>query len=441
MNFLIVLLAKLARFVLHKKGGGTSFPGRLALKLNKNILNYFELPKITIFVTGTTGKTSISGTLDKIFTEAGYKTVSNIKGSNLLAGVVTTVIDASKLNGKTSKDVLIVEVDERYVKLAFKYITPTHFIINNLSRDQLARNGHQEIVFNEINKSIKKDTHLFLNADDPLVTKFSLDKENEITFFGLKKNTFSNKKNQLNTLDLAYCPKCHKKLQFDYFNYGNLGYYKCPNGDYERPKCIYEGELKNKELLIDGMKIKLENETLFNAYNLTACYNIARVCGVESEKIVNTLSNLNLHVKRVNEFTIDKTHSTILLSKNETPISYNQSLEYISTKKEKKTVAIGFTRISGRYDLKDISWLYDINFELLNDKSIEKIILIGPFCYDLAVRLKTGGINPKKFVFCKDHENSLDFCLSEAIGNLYFVVYFDLDYAYLDILKSRGVIE
>lgn len=67
-----------------------------------------------------------------------------------------------------------------------------------------------------------------------------------------------------------------------------------------------------------------------------------------------------------------------MLSKNETPLSYNQSIEYIKEDKQIKTVGIGFTRISGRYDLKDLSWLYDINFELLNDKSIDKFILIGP---------------------------------------------------------------
>jgi len=151
MNYLIVMISKIAKFILTKLGRGTAFPGDLALKLNKNILSYFELPKITIFVTGTTGKTSVAGTLYEIYKNAGYKTVSNIKGSNLIGGVTTAFIEASKLNGKTKADVLIIECDERYVKNVFKYITPKYFIINNLSRDQLARNGHFELVFNEIN--------------------------------------------------------------------------------------------------------------------------------------------------------------------------------------------------------------------------------------------------------------------------------------------------
>ena len=439
MNRLIIIISKLAYFVLHKLGRGTSFPGKIALKLNKNILNYFEMPRTTIFVTGTTGKTSVAGTLYEIYKYSGYKVVSNLKGSNLIDGVTTAIIEASKINGKTKVDVLVIEVDERYVKKVFKFITPKYFIINNLSRDQLARNGHFELVFKEIDKSIDEKTHLILNADDPLVTKFGLNKKNKITYYGLKENKYSTKKNRIDTLDLAYCPKCHKKLIFDYFNYGNLGYYHCPNNDYNRPSCDFEGIL-TKVLKVENETIKLNNTALYSAYNILVCYTTARVDNVDKDKIVKSLNNLSLKVKRLNEFKVKNNKGTLLLSKNETPLSYNQSLEYVSREKGTKTVAIGFTRVSGRYDLKDLSWLYDINFELLNDKSIEKIILIGPFAYDLAVRLKTGNVDPKKFLYCLDYKNSLDYCLKHAKGDLYCLLYFDLNYLYIDQLKERGLL-
>ncbi len=440
MNQIIIILAKIARAILHSLGRGTAFPGKLALKLNKNILNFFEMPKTTIFVTGTTGKTSVVGTIYEVYKHSGYKVVSNIKGSNLIDGVTTAIIEASNINGKTKVDALVIEVDERYVKEVFKYITPKYFIINNLSRDQLARNGHFELVFNEINRSINEKTHLILNADDPLVIKFSLNKKNKITYYGLKENKYSTKKNKIDTLDLTYCPKCHKKLIFDYFNYGNLGYYHCPNHDYDRPICDFEATLLKDKFEVEDVTIKLNNDALYNVYNMLACYSVCRVDKVKQEDIVNSLNQLSLKVKRLNEFKINDNKGVILLSKNETPLSYNQSLEYIKDKKGSKTVAIGFTRISGRYDLKDLSWIYDINFELLNDKSIERIILIGPFAYDLGVRLKQANIDPKKFMYCLDYKNSLDFCLKNVKGDLYCVLYFDLNYLYLDQLKERGLL-
>ena len=440
MNVLIVMIAKIAKFFLNLLGRGTAFPGKIALKLNKNILKYFEMPKTTIFVTGTTGKTSVVGTIYEVYKNSGYKVCSNLKGSNLLDGVTTAVIDASNLSGKTKVDVLVIEVDERYVKEVFKYLTPKYFIVNNLSRDQLARNGHYELVFDEINKSIKDKTHLILNADDPLVTKFRLNKKNKITYYGLKENKYSTKKNKIETLDLSYCPICHKKLIFDYFNYGNLGYYHCPNNDYNRPVCQFEAELLKNEFKVEDVLIKLNNDALYNVYNLLACYSVCRLDKVSKENIVNCLNQLSLKVKRLNEFKFGENKGVVLLSKNETPLSYNQSLEYIKSKKREKTVAIGFTRISGRYDLKDLSWLYDINFELLNDKSIQKIILIGPFAYDLAVRLKTANIDSKKFLYCLDYKNSLDYCLKHSKGDLYCVLYFDLNYLYIDQLKERNML-
>lgn len=440
MNIIIVMLAKTASFILKIFGKGTAFPGNLALKLNQDILNYFEMPKTTIFVTGTTGKTSVSRTLYELYKNAGLKTVSNVKGSNLIGGVTSAVIEASKINGKTKVDVLIIEVDERYVKKVFKYITPKYFIINNLSRDQLARNGHFELVFKEIDNSINSKTHLILNADDPLVVKFSLNKKNKITYYGVKENKYSTKTNKIDTLDLAYCPLCHKKLQFEYFNYGNIGKYKCPKNDFNRPECKYEAELlKNNQFKVNNDVITMNSDAIYNIYNFLACYTVCKLDKMDDKLLVEGLNNVSQKAKRLTEFEVDNVKGTILLSKNETPLSYNQSLEYIKAKKENKTVAIGFTRVSGRYDLKDLSWLYDINFELLNDKSVEKIILIGPYAYDIAVRLKQAKVDSKKFVYCFDYKNSLDFCIKNAKGHLYCVVYFDLDYLYLDQLKKRGV--
>lgn len=437
MNYLIVMFVKILKFILVKLGHGTALPGDIALKLNKNILSYFQMPKTTIFITGTTGKTTVSGTLYEIY-KKNCKTVSNIKGSNLIGGVATALIDASKLNGKTKVDALIIEVDERYVKKVFKYITPKYFIINNLSRDQLARNGHFDLVFDEINNSISPKTHLILNADDPLVTKFSLGKKNKITYYSVAKNKYSKDKS-INKLDLCYCPVCNTKLDFKYFNYGNLGYYSCKNKDFKHPDTKYVGYLDKDTLTICDSVIKLKNTALYNVYNLVCCYTLASVDHLDMSLVVDTLNDLSLKVKRLNEFTYNNIKTTLLLSKNETPLSYNQSLDYIKSKKGDKTVAIGFTRISGRYDLKDLSWLYDINFELLNSKDIKRIILVGPFAYDIAVRLKLEGIDPKKFKYCLDYDNSLDYILKNTVGDLYCVVYFDLNYKYIDYFKKRGV--
>lgn len=437
MNSLIILIAKISGFILNKLNRGSVFPGQLAIKLNKNIMSYFKVPKITIFVTGTTGKTSISGMLTNIYTQAGYTVANNSKGSNLEWGVLTCLITNSNLKGQITKDVVVLEVDERYVKRVIKQIKPTHFIINNLSRDQLARNGHYDIVWNDINNQITDDIHLILNSDDPLVTKFGLEHKGPITYYGLSKTKYSQKTPPLNNLDLSYCPKCNNRLNFKFFHYGNLGHYECSKCDFQRPKPDFEAKLIDDcTFKIDNEIIKMNNSALYNIYNLTASYATTTITGLNKEKIVNALNNLSLKIKRLDTFNVENKECTLLVSKNETPISYNQSLDYISKQPDKKTVVIGFDRISGRYDLKDLSWLWDINFELLNDESIDKIICVGNFAYDIATRLKYAEINKKKIIIYENSKELLEAIKKHGKKHVYCVLYFDMEKTFKKLLKG-----
>lgn len=438
MGYITLLIVKPIQNILKLMGRGTSIPGDIALKLNKNIMKYFKLPKTTICVTGTTGKTSICGTLNQMYLKAGYKVGHNLKGSNLLQGVLSVLIDNSKLNGKIKTDVLVLEVDERYIKQVFKYIHPNYFIISNLSRDQLARNGHFDVVFDEISHSITNDIHLVLNADDPIVNKFSLNHKTNNTFYGLAKTKVSTKSNT-NSLDLAYCPICHSKLNFSYFHYGNLGNYECPKCNFKRVKPDYEAKMIDEVNFKIGKDIiKLPNDALYNVYNLTACYTMGKLTGLDSEIIKESLNDLSLKIKRVNTFKLDNIEGTLLLSKNETPVSYNQSLSYIKKQPEPKTIVLGFTRISGRYNLKDLSWLYDINFENLNEPSVKKIICVGKFANDLVVRLKLAGVDTKKIITCFNPDEMLTTIKENKIGYIYCVLYFDAEKILKKMLIKEG---
>ncbi|MDD2469549.1 MAG: MurT ligase domain-containing protein [Bacilli bacterium] len=438
MRSIIVIICKIISFILNRFGGGSIYPGDLALRLDKDILSYFQLPKITICVTGTAGKTSISGTLAELYRDAGFKVGHNAKGSNTKTSVVTTLIQNSNIFGKIKADVLVLEVDERYIKQVLKVIKPNYLIISNLSRDQLARHGHFDIVWNYINTYIDKSTHLILNADDPLTSKFSLEHKGKTTFYGVKKTKYSYKHSELNNLDILYCPKCHKKLKFNYFHYGNLGNYQCLNCDFQRGEPKYEAELISDNCFkVDDIEIKMNNTAIYNVYNLLACYAVVSDSGVASDQIVTSLNNLSLNVKRLDTFKVGNKECVLLISKNETPISYNQSLDYISKQEGIKTVIIGFNRISGRYNLKDLSWLWDIKFELLNEASIDKVICIGNFANDLAVRLKYANIDQNKIIVCLSSEEILNMIKKYTKEKVYCMLYFDVEKTFKRLLKKE----
>ena len=83
---------------------------------------------------------------------------------------------------------------------------------------------------------LKIKVHLIINADDPLVKALSINHKGKLTTYGLDKNNYS-VKSKLNNIDAQYCPICHSKLKYKFYQYGHIGCYKCPTGDFERGKC------------------------------------------------------------------------------------------------------------------------------------------------------------------------------------------------------------
>ena len=106
-KFLAILAAKLVIIVGKLVNKGSSLPGDIAMRVDPNVLSKIEIPKLSIAVTGTTGKTSTTQTIAKVFEECGYKVAHNLSGANLIGGVATLLLDSVTLTGKCKKDVLV----------------------------------------------------------------------------------------------------------------------------------------------------------------------------------------------------------------------------------------------------------------------------------------------------------------------------------------------
>jgi len=229
-------------------------------------------------------------------------------------------------------------------------------------------------------------------------------------------------------LDIAYCPSCGEALTFESFNYGNLSDYKCKSCEFKRYQPhyavtdinLYGGEITvNREV-----KLPLINKAFYNIYNIVNAYAIANSLGINDETIIKALNSKGTQERRFDEFEVNGRKGVMLLSKNETPISYNQSIRYVKGLEGKKTVLLGFDNVSGRYKEKDLSWLYDIDFEELNSDDISNIVCIGRFANNIAVRLKYSGISESKIII-EPQMGNIKSTLKETVGYICAVLYFD----------------
>ena len=213
-EFTAILVCKIVRCLAKLFGRGSSLPGKFALKICPDILSHLELPELSIAVTGSNGKTSTVEMIAHVLTSNGLKVAYNKEGSNQIEGVTTFLIGDSTMKGKVKSDVVLLEADERYARHTFKYFHPKFFVINNLYRDQMTRNGHPEWIKNIIGQAIYDDMTLILNSDDPLVASFGKDREGTI-YFGAGILPGDTLIHEGIYDDGKYCPICKKPVDVD----------------------------------------------------------------------------------------------------------------------------------------------------------------------------------------------------------------------------------
>lgn len=397
-KFLAILVCKLGRWAGKLVGKGSSMPGKIALKICPDILRRVQLPPHIIAVTGSNGKTSTVEMIAAILRAAGKNVVYNEEGSNQIEGVATLVLTHATMGGRVKADVLLIESDERYAARSFRFFHPTEFVVTNLYRDQLTRNGHPEWVYDAILPAIHPETELILNADDPLSSCFADGHEN-VKWFGLDKCSISTDAPTGVYHDGAHCPVCKGPMAYDYVHYNHIGAYRCAKCGHAKPATDYTAtavDLEEGVLTIDGtVTIQLAFRSIYNVYNILAAYAACRECGVAPETAAGVINHYILKNGRMQKFTLGHHHGTLLTSKHENSIAYDTNLRYIASAKADCAVLVIVDAVSRKYFTSETSWLWDIDFDQLAKPHVKKIVLSGRYCNDLAERFSFTSISPE----------------------------------------------
>lgn len=428
MKILTILISKMLSFAGKLLGKGSSLPGKIALKLCPNILSRLTLPASVIAVTGSNGKTSTVEMIANVLIASGKKVVWNKEGSNQIEGVTTLLLNNATLTGKVKGDVVLLESDERYARHTMKFIKPTDFVITNLYRDQLTRNAHPFHIYGIIKDAVDliPNARLVLNADDPIVRKFGLEREN-VVYFGMDKNAYSADETDGVYNDCFYCPVCKKPLSYEYFHYAHLGQYTCESCGYSRPETTYtvtKMDLQEGTICVNDDEIRLAFSSRYNVYNLCAAYATAALVGVDGKCITDVLSDFVMKNGRNVRFAAGENTGMLITSKHENSTSYNQSLEYVARQEEPATLVIIVDAISRKYYTAETSWLWDISFEMLKNSRLKQVILSGKYAYDLALRFEYVDLGDIPVVTEPDLDKMAAMLAEEKAGPIFAVTCF-----------------
>lgn len=379
--YLSLIVAKIIFCIIKilNKSQGSSFVGLVVLKICPNFLRYAidYVKGVKISVTGTNGKTTTCGILSHIFEYGGKKIIHNEKGANMLSGVAN--VFAEEITPFKKFDGCVIESDEAYLTRLYDYADFDCLIVTNLFRDQLDRYGELDTTALKISNAIDKNQNLklFLNADNPIVADFGTNRK--AIYFG-----FENIRLTSDSTETSHNTK--------------------------RPECKYSATLTEFEehsvLKINEMEFTLSLKGRYNAYNALAAISLALECGKSQSEIQNALNTYEPAFGRFQKCKIEGRETVIQLIKNPTGTS-----EVLKTVDLKSNILIA---INDKYaDGRDVSWLWDSDFEHLKDVENE-IVVSGIRALDMGLRLKYAGIKEDKIIVLENIKKALNYLIQKT---------------------------
>ena len=353
------------------------------LKINKlninNLIKTITFPEIVIGIV-TSEKDILINLTAHIIKETCYSI--SYKNINKINEIISFILKNINLRGKFKTKVMLIEFNIQNIELV-KYINFTHLLIHKINEIKS--------LYTIINNTTV-ECNLIINRDLPLIERFNIKYNKNITYYKIDQNSY---------------------LETEKVNY-----------------LAHNINLSDKSLFINNSKLSFCFLSDYSIESILAIYALVSVIGIAYEKLENVFDNCSF----LSNYNIDKRKLKILANKNENNISYINILNLINKNKEKKTIIIGFENSNRKYTENDISWIWDIDFKNLKNKSIDKILIVGKFKFDILVRLNYSGIKNEKIILIDDIYNLTEVLKTKTKGLIYSIVCDDIE------SKLKGII-
>jgi UDP-N-acetylmuramyl tripeptide synthase len=368
---LITLVGKGIRKAATIKGGGSALPGLVIERIDPSFLKktLTQLPNGVVLVSGTNGKTTTTKMVVELLESQGLKVFTNRTGSNFTRGIIAAVLESADKSGKLPHDIAVLELDEAYAVRFVKQIQPRYSLLLNVFRDQLDRFGEIDSTAKML-KVVAEYTEgmVVINRNDPRLSSASFLKgiTATVTTYGLSQqleSAFPSDDDMRNAVPTAISTPTFKNddTQLDKFESNTA-------------TISYAGSSKD---------IKLKLKGIYNIQNATAAVAIVRAImndKLNENLMLEALSNVQPAFGRGEDITVKGQPVELVLVKN--PSGFRLSLASFDPNNTATMIAINDNYADGR----DMSWLWDVNFESLSEQGVASIT--GVRAYDMTLRLQ-----------------------------------------------------
>jgi len=366
-NSYTALLGKAVQKIARLRGGGSALPGLFVEKIDPNFVprTLATLPLGVVVVSGTNGKTTTTKMVVELLEGQGLRVFTNRTGSNFVRGVAAALLSDVDRSGKLYADIAVLELDEAHAVHFVKAVQPRFSLLLNVMRDQLDR-------FGEIDTTAKMLQHIaestsqtvVINREDPRLARLGALYADKTVYFGLSSDL------------QALFPND------DTMRSGGTVGGKQPPADVVLQK-IEDEQTASFTMGKETLTATLELRGVYNIFNAAAALALVRqIIGdtIDNDKLKTSLSHITPAFGRGESLTVGGHTLELVLVKN--PSGFRLSLSSFNPEGYATMITINDNYADGR----DMSWLWDVDFDSLKTEGVAKVAGIRAF--DMALRLQ-----------------------------------------------------
>jgi len=366
-NSLVILLGKAVRNAARLRGGGSALPGLFVERISPNFIKQTlaQLPRGVVVISGTNGKTTTTKMVVALLEAHGLKVFTNRTGSNFTRGVAAALLGDIDMKGNLDADIAVLELDEAHAVPFVKAIPPRYSLLLNVMRDQLDRFGEIDATAKMLEKiAIATTDTVVLNREDArvLAIKDSLT-DQKVELFGLSDELLSDFPSD------------------DDMRNGSVKKAKRPAASVVLKK--YSGNQATYDLGGYEFSTSLKLNGVYNVFNSAAAIALAHAIldtEIKADVVLATIAKVTPAFGRGEQLEVGGQPLELVLVKN--PSGFRLGLKSFSPVGYATMIAINDNYADGR----DMSWLWDVDFESLAELGVAEVA--GIRAYDMALRLQ-----------------------------------------------------
>ncbi len=360
-------LGKAVRYIARLRGGGSALPGLFVETIDPTFIRdtLAQLPLGVVLVSGTNGKTTTTKMVVELCESQGLTVFTNRTGSNFARGVAAALLGEIDRKGKLHADIAVLELDEAHAVHFVRSIPPRYSLLLNVMRDQLDRFGEIDHTANMLRMIGEATTEtVVLNREDPRVAALASSlQDKDIRYFGLASSLRSVFPSD-DELHNASGKKA-ENIAADV----TLKHFRDDQATFTIDKKDYTTNLKLRGI--------------YNIFNAAAALTLTRaIMGdkLDQPKLMTALAEVTPAFGRGEKLTVKGQPLELVLVKN--PSGFRLGLKSFNPEAYATMIAINDNYADGR----DMSWLWDVDFDSLRAAGVAEIS--GSRAYDMALRMQ-----------------------------------------------------